>query len=417
MLRPVRQLVGEAERAPVASRSSGSQNEADFVLETFQSVVAKLQTQQRELERLSAQASARAASAEQFSERVIASVPSGLVAFGADGNATVLNSPAATLLNASDNGAGGVGTPFLELLSKTPELARMVGECLASGEIFRREEVEMIGGNGARKRIGATIAPIEPATAGAARGALCMLTDITEVTQLREQVALKRNLESLGEMSAGLAHEFKNALAALHGYAQLLQSIELDDRAQAASGALLDEVRNLSSMVSAFLNFARPQPLEVSPLRLDALVRECVEDLETSFTENQVAVELSLLPVEIGGDERMLRQALLNLIRNAIEAVDSDSERRLVRIVMAQGSPNHDSGEVSVEISDTGAGIPVESLNKIFLPFFTTKPRGHGIGLALTYRVITEHSGVLTAGNGPDGGAVFKVRLPSLHAV
>jgi signal transduction histidine kinase len=341
-------------------------------------------------------------------------VPSGLVAFGADGNTTVLNSPAATLLNTMAN---GVGKPFADLLSKTPELARMVSECLASGEIFRREEVEMTGPNGARKRIGATIAPIEPATAGAARGALCMLTDITEVTQLREQVALKRNLESLGEMSAGLAHEFKNALAALHGYAQLLQSIELDDRAQAASGALLDEVRNLSSMVSAFLNFARPQPLEVSPLRLDALVRECVEDLESSFTENQVAVELSLLPVEIGGDERMLRQALLNLIRNAIEAVDSDSERRMVRIVMALGSPNHDPGEVSVEISDTGAGIPIESLNKIFLPFFTTKPRGHGIGLALTYRVITEHSGVLTAGNGPDGGAVFKVRLPSLHAV
>ena len=83
------------------------------------------------------------------------------------------------------------------------------------------------------------------------------------MTELREQVALKNNLESLGEMSAGLAHEFKNAIATLQGYAQLLQSMELNEKAQVAAGSLLNEVRNLSSMVTAFLNFARPQPLQL----------------------------------------------------------------------------------------------------------------------------------------------------------
>src|SRR5205814_3809429 len=121
------------------------------------------------------------------------------------------------------------------------------------------------------KRLGATVAPIDPASESGSRGALCLITDITEVTRLREQVALKRNLESLGEMSAGLAHEFKNAIAALHGYAQFLQSVVHDERGRTAASALLQEVRNLSEMVTAFLNFARPQPLQLEDISLDEL--------------------------------------------------------------------------------------------------------------------------------------------------
>ncbi|HEX8746987.1 MAG TPA: hypothetical protein VF717_07285, partial [Pyrinomonadaceae bacterium] len=106
LLRPYRQLVGEAERAPVAISSNSTRNEAEFVLETFQSVVARLQAQQRELEALGAEARARAVSAEKFSERIIASVPSGLIAFDAEGQATVLNAPARALIEVGEEAAG-----------------------------------------------------------------------------------------------------------------------------------------------------------------------------------------------------------------------------------------------------------------------------------------------------------------------
>src|SRR5947207_6478786 len=125
----------------------------------------------------------------------------------------------------------------------------MVQSCLATGQIFRREEIDAANGSAQTKRLGATVAPIDPSDSGS-RGALCLITDITEVTRLREQVALKRNLESLGEMSAGLAHEFKNAMAALHGYAQFLQSVGHDEEGKAAAEALLQEVRNLSEMTT-----------------------------------------------------------------------------------------------------------------------------------------------------------------------
>src|SRR6267378_1681877 len=115
MLRPYRQLVGEAERAPVASHGHKSQDEAQFVLETFQSIVAQLQTQQKELERLSAQASQRADSAERFSERIVASVPSGLIAFDGRGRSLLINGPGRALLEVDGE---GVGQPVKELLKK-----------------------------------------------------------------------------------------------------------------------------------------------------------------------------------------------------------------------------------------------------------------------------------------------------------
>jgi nitrogen fixation/metabolism regulation signal transduction histidine kinase len=411
-VRPYRRLLGEAERAPVAARPEGARDETEFVLETFQAVVAQLRAQQRELEKLSAQASARAASAEMFNERVVASVPSGLVAFDARGIATIINPPARALLETDADAAGQHLTTLLRL---SPELSGMVERCLQTGELYRRVEVSATTGDGRVRRLGVTVAPVDPQPASggdAARGALCLLTDITEVAQLREAVALKRNLESLGEMSAGLAHEFKNALATLHGYAQLLQNLELDERGRGAASALLHEVRNLTQMVTAFLNFARPQPLQLSEVSIPELLADCAAELQPVYDERRVSFSVSGTFPEVRADELMLRQALLNLLRNAAEAID---DARTERRVSAHGSVEADDNggaRLVVSIEDTGAGLSPSELQRIFIPFFTTKTKGHGIGLALAHRVVTEHGGTLSAANAPAGGAVFTLRLP-----
>ena len=459
LLRPYSQLVGEAKRAPVI-HSSKTQNEAEFVLETFQTVIAQLQDQQAELKRLGDQASARADSAERFSDRIVASMPTGLIAFDAAGNTTVTNGPARDLLA---NELSASGAHLRTIFASIPALAEMVEACLQTGRVFRREEIEAINGSGQGKRFGATIAPIDPASESGARGALCLITDITEVTRLREQVALKRNLESLGEMSAGLAHEFKNAMAALHGFAQFLQSVDRDEEGKAAAGALLQEVRSLSEMTTSFLNFARPQPLQLEEIFLDELIADCARDLHSLFEEHRVkliiersssssappprSLRLSGEPtsarnfvadaktasnrgssptvregvtdeedqpnqrIEVQADTRMLRQVLLNLLRNAAEAIPDDKSDRRVTI---RSSIENVQGKqwAVISIKDTGDGIAAVDLPKIFIPFFTTKTGGHGIGLALAHRVITEHGGSLTVSNAPTGGAVFTVRLP-----
>ena len=405
LLRPYRQLVGEAERAPVAARSNKPRDEGQFVLETFQTIVAQLQAQQRELEALSARDRARAASAERFSERIVASVPSGLVAFDAEGRATVVNSPARALIEADGEAEG---KSVRELLGRAPDLAEMVERCLETGEVYRREEVTATFEGGNVRRLGATVAPIDPAQdPEGTRGALCLLTDLTEVLQLREQVALKKNLESLGEMSAGLAHEFKNALATLHGYAQLMQGLNLNENGRAASAALLQEVRHLSEMVTAFLNFARPQPLELEEVSLRELVEDCAEELSPLFQERRVELIIEGDFGRVRADERTLRQALLNLLRNAAEAINEES---LARCVWLRGT--NEKNWAILEIQDTGDGIQPSDLQRIFIPFFTTKSKGHGVGLALAHRVVTDHGGTLTAANAPGGGAIFTLKLP-----
>ncbi|MCA1622026.1 MAG: PAS domain-containing protein [Acidobacteria bacterium] len=411
LLRPYRQLVDEAERAPVEASARGrARDESEFVLETFQEVVAQLRAKQRELERLSARAAERAATAEQFSERVVASLPSGLVAFNSEGRATVVNAPARALLGIG----GGSGEDFRPLLSRAHGLAEMVEHCLKTGELYRREEVTAKSDSGRARRLGVTVAPIDPAQAGGSRGVLCMLTDITEVAELREALARRRNLESLGEMSAGLAHEFKNSLATLHGYAQLLQNAGLDARArETATSGLLAEVRGLSEMVTSFLNFARPNPPDFADVSLRELLDNSAADLRQLFEERRAALAVEGEFPGVRADEAMLRRALLNLLRNAAEAIPDDAAERRVNV---RGSVERDDAGrdwVLVEVEDTGAGIAEEDLQRIFIPFFTTKSKGHGVGLALSHRVATDHGGTLSASNTADGGARFTLRLPA----
>ena len=395
VLRPYQQLVGEAQRASVSDQFK-SRDEGEFVLETFQSVVAQLQEQRKELQLLSAEARERANSAEKFSERIVASLPSGLIAFDGAGLSMAINTPGRALLEV--NGSA-IGEPYKDLFGPHEELAKMVGDCLQTGNVYRRTEIEAVSPNGTLRRLGATIAPIDLPPERGPRGALCLLTDITEVTELREQVALKNNLESLGEMSAGLAHEFKNAIATLQGYAQLLQSLDLNDKAQVAAGSLLNEVRNLSGMVTAFLNFARPQPLQLEQVSLVELIDDCAAELAPVFQELNVQLIVDAREtLTVQADERMLRLALLNLMRNGAEACPGGKV-----YVRAKG--------VVVEVRDSGAGISPGDMQKIFIPFFTTKAEGHGIGLALTHRIITQHGGTLTAANSAEGGAVFTVNL------
>jgi nitrogen fixation/metabolism regulation signal transduction histidine kinase len=408
LLRPYQQLVGEAERASVKSQLQKSQDEAEFVLETFQSVVAQLQEQRQELERLSVKARERATSAEMFSERIVASLPSGLMALDGSGNTIVINAPGRTLLEVSGT---GLGESYDTLLNRHGELKSMVEDCLKNGTIYRRTEIEALTLNGDLRRLGASIAPIELTPERGPRGALCLLTDITEVTELREQVALKNNLESLGEMSAGLAHEFKNAVAALQGYVQLLQNLDLSDKAKGTADSLLNEVRSLSGMVTSFLNFARPQPLQLEDVSIKELIDDCSVELQPLFEELRVNLMIDAAKeVIVPADERMLRQSLLNLLRNGAEAIDETKEERVVSVRVTTDA---DNGQSAIEIRDTGAGIPPGQLQKIFIPFFTTKPKGHGVGLALTHRVITQHGGTLTAANSSEGGAVFTIKLPT----
>src|SRR6185503_2682700 len=201
------------------------------------------------------------------------------------------------------------------------------------------------------------------------------------------------------------SHEFKNAMAALHGYAQFLQSVDHDQQGKAAAEALLQEVRNLSDMTTSFLNFAKPQPLQLEEISLDELIDDCARELRPLFEQRRVdfAANYSNPNLEVRADPRLLRQALLNLIRNAAEAIpDEQSDRRV--IVEAANDVVDGKSWVIATIRDTGSGIVATDLPKVFIPFFTTKASGHGVGLPLAHRIVTQHGGTLSAANAAGGG-------------
>jgi signal transduction histidine kinase len=201
-------------------------------------------------------------------------------------------------------------------------------------------------------------------------------------------------------------------MAALHGYAQFLQNLDHDERGTTAAEGLLVEVRSLSEMINAFLNFARPQPLQLEEVSLKELLDNCARELTPLFEERRVDLNTefaSQSDFRVSADARMLRQALLNLLRNAIEAISESQETRRVDVTIEDV---HGNDFIQLSVQDSGPGIDPADLDKVFIPFFTTKTTGHGVGLPLAHRVITEHGGSLSVENSPEGGAVFTMRLP-----
>jgi signal transduction histidine kinase len=432
VLRPYRQMVAAAQGSPV--RASAAKTESEFVVETFQALVDQLQAKEKELARLHAAERNRAERSERLSERLIANIPSGLVTVDAHGVVTTTNLQAMKIfglantagLYATDKETGlfAPGIDCEKFFRHSPDMATLVRGCIQSGSPLRREEVEVVLPDGRIRTLGLSISPIAD-NAQNVEGALCLMTDITEVIELRERMKLQENLASLGEMAAGIAHEFKNSLATIHGYIQLMQT-QVEGATGVAPGdgsatleAALNEVRLLARVVTDFLNFARPQSLNLSPVDLRRLVDDCVDELRPMFEESGVEVTVDGEYAEIQADESLLRRAFSNLIRNAAEAIDGQSARKLVSL-WGSIDKGPDARYAHIRVSDTGKGIAREDLQRIFIPFFTTKSRGYGIGLAIVQKVLVAHEGDVVVEQSSSAGTTFHCRLalkPSTDAV
>ncbi|MEK6408725.1 MAG: ATP-binding protein [Acidobacteriota bacterium] len=426
LLRPYRRMVEAARHSPV--RASSAISEGEFVAQTFQALVEQLQAHERELAHLHELERSRAERSERFSERLIANIPSGLITIDSRGVVTSVNAHAMKIFGIAEFSAGSAHGRQIhtgELFSPTvdyrsffrssPRMAAMIAECLDKATSFRREEVAVVLPDGAR-RVGLSVSPICDASQKV-EGALCLMTDLTEVIELRERMKLKDNLANLGEMAAGLAHEFKNSLATIHGYVQLLDaqaerpSSHADRRV--TFDAALNETRLLSKLVTDFLNFARPQDLSLVKVDVRSILDSCVNEARPHLTGNAIEVKVEGEFSQLAGDESLLRRVFINLLRNAAEAIDPHSLKKTIVITGAiDAAP--DRRYAHVRFSDTGGGISPEDLSRIFIPFFTTKSRGYGIGLALVQKILVAHGGDVSVERSDSAGTIFHCRLPLL---
>jgi two-component system nitrogen regulation sensor histidine kinase GlnL len=395
------------------SQTPRVQNPSAFMAASMQGVIQKLRDQEKELERLHRIEKERAAHSERLSEEVTRNMPAGLVVVNASGIISSANPAAEQTLGVRSLGF----RRYSEALGERSELTRLVADCLAEGRIFRREQVEHVTPGGERRHLGVTISPIRKG-AEKISGAICLLSDLTELAALQQQIQLKENLAALGELSAGIAHEFKNALATISGYAQMIRAEELQGETCDYADRILEQTRSITHVVTEFLKYARPLDIGNEPVALKPLVERVVSEMANAKPEVQVRAEGTFSSV--AGDEGLLRQALLNLVRNAAEACAGSVAGAQV-VLQGELVRTENGGSQRIVILDNGPGIDPEALGKLFRPFFTTKSDGTGLGLAVVQKIIIQHGGQVEARNLHEGGAAFTITLPlgagSLEAV
>ncbi len=390
--------------AEVAATAPRTENPSAFMAASMQGVIQKLRDQEKELERLHGIEKERAAHTERLSEEVTRNMPAGLLMVNAVGIISSANPAAEQAL-----GIHGLGfRRYSEALGEESELTRLVAQCLAEGKIFRREQVEHVAPGGERRHLGVTISPIRRGKEKIS-GVLCLLSDLTELAALQQQMQLKENLAALGELSAGIAHEFKNALATISGYAQMIRGEELGGEASDYADKILEQTRSITHVVTEFLKYARPLDIGSEPVALDVVVERVVAEIAAA--KPVVSVGAQGWFASVAGDEGLLRQALLNLARNAAESCETAAGGGKV---MVKGEVLHgeESALQRITILDNGAGIEEDALGKLFRPFYTTKAHGTGLGLAVVQKIIVQHGGHVEARNRTEGGAAFMVTLP-----
>jgi signal transduction histidine kinase len=210
-------------------------------------------------------------------------------------------------------------------------------------------------------------------------------------------------------MSAGIAHEFKNALATISGYAQMIRSESSAGEVRDSSERILDQTRSLTHIVTEFLRFAKPLEISYESVAMQSVIERIAEELREAIPNCSVTFEGDF--ENLPGDEALLRQALINLVRNGAEAARLAGQAPHVTLT---GTIEDLGGRKwqRICVADNGPGIPAQDLAKIFLPFFTTKSDGTGLGLAIVQKVALQHSGSIEARNRAGGGAEFLLWLP-----
>ena len=397
-------------RGAKASRDFGgrmprSDNPAAFMTASMQAVIQKLKEQEKELETLHRAERERAQQTERLSEAVTRNMPAGLLLLNAAGLITSANPASELALGVKSL----VYRRYSEVLGAGSRLTELLAGCLKHGRTFRREEVEYLTPSHELRQLGVTISPILNSTSDVT-GAICLLSDLTELAALQKQIHMKENLAALGELSAGIAHEFKNALATISGYAQMIRSeakpgTDLHEHGQ----LILHQTRALTHVVTEFLKFARPLQLADEQVALRPMIDQITAEVAETLPE--VSITAAGEFADVSGDDALLRQAILNLVRNAAQAV---SENQGGGRVIIRGEIDHSttlSGQ-RISIADNGPGIPPDATAKIFMPFYTTKVNGTGLGLAVVQKIIVQHGGTVEARNQPEGGAEFIVWLP-----
>jgi signal transduction histidine kinase len=400
IFRPFRKI---REQAKLAGREvAESDHEADAVVDEYRKVIRELRDKEAELTRLNASIQLRADSLEQFNEYLMSSIDSGIISLDLDGKIRAVNDAAYRILELPHE---VVHRTAIEILGATSPVARSVETALRGSSLNGYHEIKHTLPTGSELVLGVAIAAVRDRDHQMI-GLSVLLNDLTEVTNLRSDLEQKNRLAALGEMAAGLAHQIRNSVGAIAGFGNLLKRklIRLEQPVDQAE-ALLKEAREAEDLVSKFLAFARPLHPQPQAVSLLTLLRELRELYRVREDCRHIQCEIWGEDVSVEADPLLLKQVIGNLVDNAIQAYDGRPGR--VEVTLAA-----QKGLASIRIADFGCGIPQDKLDKIFTPFYSSRPSGTGLGLPLASRIVSLHGGRLQVESVEGAGTTILIHLP-----
>jgi len=340
---------------------------------------------------------------EALHREIVTNLTSGIITLSPEGRITYLNRAAEAML----------GRPLASVYQQPLSGAFPEIYLATSGQGPRstRQEARVRGALGGELDLGFSTSHFGGAAAGEG-GTIIIFQDLTNLKRAEERLKHLDRLAAIGEMAAGIAHEIRNPLASVLGSIDLLGSGgRLNEEDQRLMGVLRREIVRLDSLITNFLNYSRPVVLKFQSVDLGNLVQEVlstmgrIKSLPVTFE-----VEREGGDFRIAADPDQIKQVLWNLLLNARQAMEPGGGKIRIRLFRRGGEgPGATCG---FSVSDAGAGIPKETLKKLFTPFFTSRPDGTGLGLAMVDRIVGMHGGIVDAENLPGGGARFTVALP-----
>jgi two-component system, NtrC family, sensor histidine kinase PilS len=344
-----------------------------------------------------------------LNQNVVESIPSGLITVSSFGTASFVNPAGANILQADPSMI--LGRHITELGFFTYEEWNTAREDLSKGNVVRRE-IDEVAVGGVRHSIGFAVSPLSSLD-GKAIGYTLIFQDLTEMKKLEAELRLKDRMAAVGELSAGIAHEIRNPLAAIAGSVQVLKgSTSLTPQEQRLMSIVLKESERLNKSISDFLRFVRPQEKRAVAFDVAASLSETLDLLQNSpelRPDHQIHREISPPAFQLVGDADQIRQVFWNLARNAVQAMPHGGILNVHTVISSEA--------YHIIFSDSGRGMSEKDLQRLFQPFRTNFPSGTGLGMAISYRIVQEHGGKIDVTSHEGEGTSITVSLPiPVHA-
>jgi signal transduction histidine kinase len=348
---------------------------------------------------------------------MVANMRNGVLAISRTGELVLLNKEACRIFGLPP-AATYIGRPYSEVLRSHADIVRLLSGVFEVEYLPNRAELRL---KSTDKVIGYTLSLVRDASDQPV-GAALFFKDLTRVEQLEERERLRDRLAAIGEMAAAVAHEIKNPLASIEVMAGLLRRRLADNPdAQALVADIISESKMANAILQEILDFVRPVRLQLERTSLSAALQNAVAFADGTPERGGIAVHLDIAPdlPPLQGDRHQLVQVFTNLLANAYEALNGRGTVTLsARLVTREDEGalpldgHHPVPTVVVDIVDDGPGIEAGITDRIFNPFFTTKPKGSGLGLAIVRKIVDAHDGRIDVASTPGRGTRFRVALP-----